>query len=243
MSGLEGETADSLHGEGWLALIERRWPAMETAWRRAIELQPTHALALGSFGISLCMCQKLDEGLRFLERAREADPLASFPYMLTGYAWLNAGNVSEGLRYAEDALSFEPEDASALLIQSVAQIALGRFAEGIATAEHALAVTHRAPPFTGLLGWALAAAGRPEEARALLEELRARPSGAPAIVSEGWLLAALGDLNAAFEVLDRAEQGHQMFLCFLGMPPFDLLRADPRFPALVDRLGLSITAA
>ena len=54
-----------------MALIERRWPAMEAAWRRAIELQPTHALALGSFGFILCICHKLDEGFRFLERARE----------------------------------------------------------------------------------------------------------------------------------------------------------------------------
>ena len=51
-SELEGESADSLHAEAFVALIERRWPAMEAAWRRAIELQPTHALALGSFGIS-----------------------------------------------------------------------------------------------------------------------------------------------------------------------------------------------
>ena len=44
-----------------------------------------------------------------------------------------------------------------------------------------------------LLGWALAAAGRKEEARALLEELRSRPvPSASTIVAEAWLLAALG---------------------------------------------------
>jgi len=236
---LEGETADSLHVEGWLALIERRWPAMEVAWRRAIELQPTHALALGSFGSSLCMGPKHAEGLRFLERAREVDPLASFPYMLTGYAMLCARRVEEAHRYAEEALSFEKEDASARLLLSLTQVILGHFDDGIATAEHLVAVTHRAPIFVGLLGWGLATAGRTEEARPLLEELQARPATAPTIVSEAWLLGALGELDPAFEVLVKAEEEGQLFLYFHGWPTFDSLRADPRFPALVDRLGLS----
>lgn len=237
--GLEGETADSLHGEGWVALIERRWPEMEVSWRRAIELQPTHALALGSFGSSLCIGPKHAEGLRFLERAREADPLASFPYMLTGYAMLCGGRAEEAHRYAEQALSFEKEDASARLLLGVVQIILGRFDEGIATAEGLVAATHRAPFFVGLLGWALATTGRKDAARPLLEELRARPADAPTIVSEAWLLGALGDLDAAFTVLVRAEEEGQLFLYFHGWPTFDPMREDPRFAALTNRLGLA----
>jgi len=236
--GLEGATADSLHGEGWLALLERRWPAMEVAWRRAIELQPTHALALGSFGVSLCICGKEDEGFRFLERAREADPLASFPYMLTGCALLNAGRSEEALRYAEDALGFEKDDASALLTLSIAQVALGQLDDGVATAEHLVAMTQRGAFFVGLLGWALAKAGRNEEARSLVVELRARPVGAPTIVPQAWLLGALGDVDEAFELLIKAEAECQLFLYYAGTPPFDPLREDPRFRALLGRLGL-----
>jgi len=235
---LEGETADSLHGEAFVALIERRWPAMEAAWRRAIELQPTHALALGSFGISLCIRQKLDEGFRLLERAREADPLACFPYMLTGWSLLCSGKPQEALRYAEDALSFEKEDASALFCSSMAKVALGKFDEGIATAERLVAMTQRGSSFLGVLGWALATAGREGEARTLLEELRARPAGLP-VVSEAWLLGALGEIDAAFEVLARAEDECQALLYYTGLPGFDSLRADARFGALLERLGLS----
>lgn len=116
---------------------------------------------------------------------------------------------------------------------------MGRFEEGIATAEHLVAVSQRAALFVGLLGWALATAGRKEEAKPLLEELRARPATAPTIVTEAQLLGALGDLDDAFEVLVRAEEECQLFLYFHGWPTFDPLRADPRFAALVDRLGLS----
>jgi TolB-like protein/Tfp pilus assembly protein PilF len=235
---LQGESAEGLHVEAFVAWIERRWAAMEAAWRRAIELQPTHVLALASFGIVLCTRQRLDEALPFLERARQADPLASFPYALTGGGLLNCGRPQEALRYLEDALSFEKEDATALESAGIAKVALGRLEEGIATLEHVVAVSHRGAHFLGTLGWALATAGRKGEARAILEELRARPPAAPAVVSEAWLLGALGEVDAAFEVVARVEEECLAYLYFTGLPGFDSLRADPRFGALLERLGL-----
>jgi adenylate cyclase len=235
---LQGQSADGLHGEAFVAFIERRWKAMEAAGRRAIELQPSHVPSLGLLGMWFCLHHKPDEAEPFFERAREADPLASFPYMLTSLGLLTARRPQEAHRYAEQALTFEKEDASALFCSSLANVALGRYEEGIAAAEHGVAVAHRGPDFLGLLGWALATAGRNDDARALLEELRARPAGAPPIVSEGWLLGALGEIDAAFELLARAEDAHQLWLYYTGLPGFDPLRADPRFAALLERLGL-----
>ena len=236
---LQGESADGLHVEGFVAWIERRWDAMETAWRRAIDLQPTHVLSLASFGVVLCTRKRLDEALPFLERARQADPLSSFPYQLTGGGLLNCGKPQEALRFLEDALSFEKEDAAALDNAGQAQIVLGRVDEGIATLEHVVAVSRRGAHFLGSLGWALATTGRTEEARKILEELRARPKGSPAVVSEIWLLGALGEVDRAFEVVARAEEEHVAYLYFTGLPGFDPIRGDPRFGAFLERLGPS----
>ena len=117
-------------------------------------------------------------------------------------------------------------------------MALGQFEEGIAAAEHGVAVSHRGADFLGLLGWAFATARRKDEARTLLEELRTRPAAAPTIVSEGWLLGALGETDAAFEVFARAEDEHQLWLYYTGLPGFDPVRTDPRFAALCSRLEL-----
>ena len=236
---LQGESAEGFHVEGFVAWIERRWPAMEAAWRRAIELQPTHVLSLASFGIVLSTRQRLDEALPFFERARQADPLASFPCALTGMGYLNCGLRREAERFLEDALAFEKEDATALDASGMAKVALGHVEEGIATLERVVAVSHRAPHFLGTLGWALATAGRTSEARALLDELRTRPPAAPTVVSESWLLGALGEVDAAFDVLGRAEEECQAYLYFTGLPGLDPLRNDPRFAALEKRLGLT----
>ena len=236
---LQGESADTFHGEAFVALLERRWQDMEVAWRRALELQPSHVQALGSFGISLCFCGQREEGLRFLARAREADPLASFPYMLTGLALLDGRRPQDALPYLDDALSFEKEDVSALQGSGMAHVALGHVEDGIAALQHAVALTGRGPHFLGLLGWALAKAGRTEDARAILAELRTRPPEAPTIVSEAWLLAAFGRIDEAFDVLARAEAELHPLLCFTWYPCLDPLRADPRFEALLRRLNLT----
>ena len=235
---LQGESSEGWHVEAFACWIERRWEAMEVAWRRALELEPTHVLALGSFAISLCTCQRLEEALPFFECAREADPLASFPYALTGCGYLTCGRPHEAERHLEDALSFENEDVTALYCLAVAKVALGKVEEGIAQAERAVTVSHRGGVLVGVLGWALATSGRSAEARALLGELRARPAGSPTVVAEAWLLGALGEKDAAFEVLGRAEDECQANLYFTGLPVFDPLRGDPRFTALLQRLGL-----
>jgi len=235
---LQGESAEGRHVEAFAAYIERRWDVMDAAWRRALELEPRHVLALGSYGITLCARGKPDEGLALFERARKADPLASFPYTLTSWGLLLVGKPQEALRYAEEALGFEKDDASALVAESMASVALGRFEKGIAAAEQGVAISHRGPAFVGGLGWALATAGRIGEARALLTELRARPASSPTTVSEAWLLGALGNVDEAFAVIARAEEECQGQLYYTGMPAFDPLRSDPRFAALERRLGL-----
>jgi hypothetical protein len=95
----------------------------------------------------------------------------------------------------------------------------------------------------GAFGWALASAGRTDEAREVLERLRARPAPAPAVVSHAWLLAALDELDEAWEVLEAAEQEHQPFLNLTGLPGFDAFRNTPRFDAFVERMGLPATPA
>jgi TolB-like protein/Flp pilus assembly protein TadD len=238
---LQGESADGLHGEAFVAMIERRWADLEATVRRAVELQPTHVPSLGLLGMCLSIQQRPDEAEPVFERAREADPLASFPYMLTALGLLSVGRAREAHRYAEQALIFEKDDTSALNCSSLANVALGRFEEGIAAAQRAVALSHGGPHMVGLLGWALATAGRKDEARALLEELRARPAGAPAVVSQGWLLGALGEIDAAFEVFARAEDEYQGWLVCSRLPGFDLFRNDPRFTAMLSRLGLPVS--
>jgi TolB-like protein/Flp pilus assembly protein TadD len=124
----------------------------------------------------------------------------------------------------------------------MAKIASGDCDAGVAALEEAARLARRGGFILGVLGWGLAAAGRHDEARAVLDELRARSHPAPTVVAEAWILAELGDTEGAWEVLARAEDEAQAILYFTGLPSFDPLRADPSFAALLERLGLPPSA-
>src|SRR6266849_11024490 len=91
------------------------------------------------------------------------------------------------------------------------------------------------------LGFAYATAGKPEEARIILAKLKKLherglvPSGSIAI-----LYGALGDLNDAFDWLEKAYEERDPQLTYLKVPGrrFEPLRHDPRFQELVHRIGL-----
>jgi Flp pilus assembly protein TadD len=157
---------------------------------------------------------------------------------MSGVSELLGGRAGEANRYFEQALAFEEENTLAGWGSGLALVALGRHREGVAMLERALTPSHRRGFIHGALGWALAKAGHTEEARAVLRELRSRPAPAPAIVSEAWLLALLGEPDEAFHVLSQAEEERQGILALTGLPGFDAVRADPRFAALLARLGL-----
>ena len=235
---LEGESADSLQAEGAVAYLERRWSHWESAYRRAIELQADHPQALAQFGMTLCTRQRVDEAQAFFGRLRDADPLDVVPYAFAGAGLVAAGRSDDAILAFDDAFAIEPDHTLALWGAGMANVTLGHADEGIATLERGVTMTGRSAHFVGVLGWACAVAGRTDAAIALLDELRARPSTAPTVVAQGWLLGALGDVDAAFDVLARAEDEHQALLYYTGLPAFDALRGDPRFAALLTRLDL-----
>jgi serine/threonine-protein kinase len=85
-----------------------------------------------------------------------------------------------------------------------------------------------------------AASGRKAQAEAIYDELVARSRGEyvpPTTLS--FLSATLGRVDEAFEWLERAYEERDMLMTWVKLlPHFDPLRDDPRFDALVKRMGL-----
>jgi len=91
--------------------------------------------------------------------------------------------------------------------------------------------------FSALLGYLYAVAGRKAEAHALLEELKARLGSEFEIAL---IHIGLGDIDQAFEWLEKAYNKRDQYLLYLRVDPnMDTLRSDPRFANLLRRVGLS----
>src|SRR5262245_39264364 len=112
--------------------------------------------------------------------------------------------------------------------------------EAIASLRAALGQLGRNPEVEGELGYALGVAGRRGEALAMLEGLRQLSSTryvspyAVALVHVG-----LGDRDQALAWLEKAYVERSDYMPYLSREPMlDRLRSDPRFAALVRRVGL-----
>jgi tetratricopeptide (TPR) repeat protein len=92
------------------------------------------------------------------------------------------------------------------------------------------------------LGHLLAVSGREREARELLEELLAQAEATDVTFFAALVYAGLGDADAALDWLQRAVDARSGFVRYLFVEPrLDPLRDNPRFVALLERVGLKET--
>lgn len=234
-------SAEALYVEGFAAFIERDWPRWDVVCRRSIELDPSSARSLGTFGMINCVLGNVDEGMKFLEHARAADPLAAYPYAISGCGLTAIGRPNEALPFFDQAFAFERDNTLALWSYSIAAVAVGDYETAIEAAERSVSLSNRAGLLLGQLGFALASAGRTQDAKAVLAELERRPSGSPVVAFEACLLAALGNKKAALELYSRAIDEHAPSAYYFGMPCYDALRDEPEFEDIVKRLEFPIS--
>jgi len=90
------------------------------------------------------------------------------------------------------------------------------------------------------LAWAYAAIGEKDKANAILADLlRNAQSEYISPYSIGVVQAALGEIDKAFQNLERALTERDSQITYLSLDPeLDALRSDPRFQSLLERLHL-----
>ena len=213
--------------------------ASERELRRAIELKPSSAAAHHWLGnVALLAMGRFDESLAAERRAGELDPLSPIISSDTGVTLLLARRFDEAIAQFRRTLALDPRFYVARYHLGQALHAQGRYEAAIAEFESCLAADDD-PWVMALLARSLARAGRRDEAlgrRDTLVAAAARryvPNVALAIVH-----GALDDRDQALLWLERDFEERSLFPPFYWIDPvFDDLRDDPRFEALVRRVG------
>ncbi|UCF20008.1 MAG: tetratricopeptide repeat protein [Gemmatimonadota bacterium] len=221
--------ADVLESELRLAEAERHH-------QRALELNPGSAEAHRRYARLLLGLGRFKELVLELRRAVELDPLSiSYRLSLTSGLWFT-GDYEGGIIEARKILELEPDNPGALYSLGFASMLNGDTAQGIAALRRALEVRPEYPFNTTALAWAYARAGRRAEALELLDQVEEQGQMLKELAI---VYAELGELDRAFEYLDRAYVEDPGSLTYINADPTaDALKNDPRFAEVLKRLGL-----
>jgi TolB-like protein/Tfp pilus assembly protein PilF len=215
------------------------WQAAEKAFLKAISLDPNSAAAHRGYADYLLAHRRFDEAIAMGKRSVEIDPF-SLPiragYLLT---LATAGRNDEALVEAQRALDVEPRFSVALVARGLARSGRKEHAQAVRDVQQAVAM-ERTTTNLGFLANVQAAAGNRGAALKVLQELRRASTMRYVCAFEvGVAYSSFGDADEAFRWFEKAFAERADCMPLLAAEPWtEGIRDDPRFAALLRRLGL-----
>lgn len=217
------------------------WNGAEKEFRRAISLNPNYATGRQWYAQLLGSEGRTTEALAEGRRALALDPLSLAINAGWGHRLYRARRFNEAATFLNRvALDLDPNYPMTHWTLGFVYIQQKKFALAIAELEKAKAAFEGNALIEGTLGCAAAASGDRQRAEAVLghltSEAKTRYIDPYALAM---VFAGLQDNGRAIAWLQRASDDRDGFVTFVNNEPMlDGMRADPRFLALVAKMGL-----
>lgn len=219
---------------------EWNWTAAETAFRRALELNPGYADAHQRYGIYLTVMGRFDEAADELRKAQAADPQSRIIATIAAYPAYYARDYAEAIRQLQGVVQVDPRFSMAHFRMGLAYAHDGRFEDALAELWISRSLSNDRDVIAAL-GRVYALMGRRDEAERQIAELQVRAETMfVTAYATSIVYAALGDHDRALELLEQAVDERSYWVIYLNVDPaLDPLRGLPRFEELRRRVGLA----
>ncbi|MFC1660550.1 hypothetical protein ACFL3S_03650 [Gemmatimonadota bacterium] len=217
------------------------WEEGERGLRRAIELSPSDPNGHVAYADFLMAQGRIDEGSEEGKIAAALDPLSSHTLSSQARWVFLSRRYEEADQLAEAFFARDPDNITAMWFLG-ASFVLGGHPEKVPRLSQHLSAdpTRMTPAIRAASSIYLSLIGEADSARVELDHAMA--SSGDRYLEPGYVwpaYAALGDLDAAFRWMERGIEVQAWSAAFLGVTPLaDPLRDDPRYQAILDRIGL-----
>jgi len=224
---------------GLMRVMQWDWVTAEREFRRAIALNPSYAEAHNWYGLYWLFGAHSDKAAEEFERAQQLDPASAAYHANLGVIFCNLKQYDRGTAYLKESLRLAPNYAFSHLPLAVScYLPRNMFQEAIGELKQGLEKNPADSRFSGALAYTYARAGNRDGTLTLLRELEERDKRVDVAMAIAYGYVGLDDKDRAFEWLEKAYQRHSPALValktFRGLDP---LSSDPRFAALVRRIG------
>ena len=198
----------------------------EADLEHAISLDPANAIVRVSYAQVLATRGRLREAAAEVERAVATDPLSNIAWGNMGRYWLSLGDYAKAREFSQRSVDLDSEGQYAISVIPESYI----LEHEPQRALEFISVIHDEDLRLFITAIARDTLGQADAADAALKQLEARHRNEFAIAE---IYAHRGDRDRAFEWLRRAREAHSDVRELKFSPLLDVLRSDPRYPALL----------
>jgi TolB-like protein len=237
---IDSSLADVQNAKGWLVFqYDWDWAEAENAFKKAVSINPSLAVAHVMYGIMLGSLGKFDEAISETRRAHELDPASPYAMLFLGIVLWMTGRNFEAKKILDKLLSANPKFVKGYMPKAFVLVAEGKREEAKETADAAVSIDGQAY-FRAEQALVYASIGLEEEARGILANLLSgKYKGYVSPFGIGSIYYKLGDVDKGFEWMRKSIEERDSSLPYHNKwPIFEDNRRDSRFVKILHQLKL-----
>ena len=227
-----------------LHYYEWDWAGAEREYCRARELTPDDSHARTNYALLLGQTGRAEESVAEARSAVERDPLLLNSRSLMALALATSRRFEEAIKEAHAGIELDSSYPLFYWALGFGLAGLGRCDEAVDAFRQQVSAMSGDPFPQATLGWALGLSGHRQEALTILRDLeRQRSESFVGGCLIAMVCAGLGDRDQAISWLQQGAEERDSTMTFLNVwLPFDPLRSDPRFQALLKKMNFPAQA-
>lgn len=234
---LDSTNAEVIYGQaGTNTWVLWDWEAGESAFKKALEINPNHAEAHAYYSHFLNILGRTKEAMAEIEIALKLDPYNPLLISLYSIDLLFERRYEETIKAAEKALQMEPTAPVALSALEWALHLAGRHDKAWEVIKNDWQLTGSGNYFNDQdfneSGYSVALNKAAEAMKISADSTFINPF----VLAFLYILA--GNVISALECLEKAYEIRETNLPYLRVPIFDIIRDEPRFREIARKMGL-----
>jgi serine/threonine protein kinase/Tfp pilus assembly protein PilF len=215
------------------------WPEVEKRIEKALALNPGGGQAHAWYSWYLVAVGRYAQAIAAVKKAQELDPLLPLYYAFGIAIHSYQGKFEEAEEQFHKAIELDPNLGIAYFHMAHSYLFQDRYEEGISASQKAIELTTGLGWAECILGGIYCLQGERDKANQILNQILSQKK--KQYVSSfilAYFYYYMGEKDKSFEWLDKAYEERDILMILLNVPKFfSDLRDDPRFEALLKRLG------
>ncbi|MEW6125463.1 MAG: winged helix-turn-helix domain-containing protein [Acidobacteriota bacterium] len=239
---MDDQVADAYGALGLVSMHANwDWEDAEKSFRRAIEINPNHAMTRLYHSTLLTALGRHEEAIKEMEIARQLDPVSIVINRDLAWTYYCARRYDLSIEQCRKVIEMEPRDVFSHRQLGKTYMMQAKYDDAIRELKRSIELYYGRDGVSAELCQVYALAGNREQAEKMVAELTNSTTAAPlSSYRKALLYISLGDLNVAFDWFEKAIADKEpAMVYFKAEPQLDALHSDHRYLALLRRLKFS----